>query len=262
MFSRYFRMPEGFGNFIYLSQVQQALAIKTGVEHWRRLRPTCMGTLYWQLNDNWPVASWASIEYGGKWKLLHYAARRFYAPTVVSTFQTAQGEIEIWLTSDELKEHAGRLTVQCMDFQGKVRKSMVHKIKTRPDGAVLVQKARVADFVAQPEDGFLFLKLEVDGTVFFNEHFFCATKRCELESAGIAIKAGAVPGGFAVTLAADVPAFYVSLQAAGIAGEFDDNMLTLIPGEPRTIVFTPKEKTTVAAFRAALSARHLRQVYT
>ncbi len=65
MFSQYFRMPQGFDNFLYLSQVQQALAMKMGVEYWRSLMPYCMGTVYWQLNDNWPVASWSSLEYSG-----------------------------------------------------------------------------------------------------------------------------------------------------------------------------------------------------
>jgi len=80
MFTRYFRFPVGFDQFLYLSQVQQAIAMKTAIEYWRTLRPHCMGTLYWQLNDNWPVASWSSLEYGGGWKQMHYHARRFYQP--------------------------------------------------------------------------------------------------------------------------------------------------------------------------------------
>ncbi|HWP68555.1 MAG TPA: glycoside hydrolase family 2 protein, partial [Rectinemataceae bacterium] len=77
---RYFRMPKGFRETLYLSQVQQAMAIKTAVEFWRSNRPRCMGALYWQLNDVWPVTSWSSLEYDGSWKLLHYEANRFYDP--------------------------------------------------------------------------------------------------------------------------------------------------------------------------------------
>ena len=87
MFGRYFRMPRGFDEALYLSQVQQAEAIRTGVDFWRSLRPHCMGTIFWQLNDDWPVASWASLEYGGRWKALHHAARRFYAPLAASAFR-------------------------------------------------------------------------------------------------------------------------------------------------------------------------------
>ena len=74
---RYFRFPHAFDNFVYLSQIQQAVAIKTAVDFWRSRRPHSMGALYWQLNDTWPCASWSSLNYGGSWKALHYAARKF-----------------------------------------------------------------------------------------------------------------------------------------------------------------------------------------
>ena len=74
---RYFRFPVDFESFVYLSQVQQGMAIKTAVTHWRSLKPHCQGTLYWQLNDTWPVCSWASLDHGGNWKLLHHMAARF-----------------------------------------------------------------------------------------------------------------------------------------------------------------------------------------
>ncbi|KGF67012.1 beta-mannosidase, partial [Hoeflea sp. BAL378] len=81
--ARYVRFPEKFEDMTWLSQVSQGLAMKTAIEFWRSCKPRCMGTLYWQLNDTWPVASWASLEYGGGWKLVHYMARRFYAPVLV-----------------------------------------------------------------------------------------------------------------------------------------------------------------------------------
>ncbi len=89
---RYFRFPKDFENFVYVSQVQQALAIKTAVEYWRSLKPHCMGTLYWQLNDTWPVASWSSLDYGGNWKALHYAARRFFQPVSVCAIPSEDGK--------------------------------------------------------------------------------------------------------------------------------------------------------------------------
>ena len=82
--SENFRYPARFDDLIYVSQVLQGMAIQYGVEHWRRNRGRCMGTLYWQLNDNWPVASWSSIDYFGRWKSLQYMACRFYAPTASS----------------------------------------------------------------------------------------------------------------------------------------------------------------------------------
>lgn len=82
--SQYFLYPNEFGTLLYASQVLQADTIKYGVEHFRRYRGRCMGAIYWQLNDIWPVASWSSIDYFGRWKALHYHARKFFAPILLS----------------------------------------------------------------------------------------------------------------------------------------------------------------------------------
>ena len=82
--SRRYRFPKSQDALIYLSQLNQAHCMQTGVAHYRRLMPRCMGALYWQLNDCWPVASWSSIEYTGRWKALHHVARRAFAPAAVS----------------------------------------------------------------------------------------------------------------------------------------------------------------------------------
>ena len=82
--SRRYRYPKSQDALIYLSQLNQAYCMQVGVEHYRRLMPRCMGAIYWQLNDCWPVASWSSIEHTGRWRALHHAARRFNAPALVS----------------------------------------------------------------------------------------------------------------------------------------------------------------------------------
>ena len=79
-----YELPMSMDSFVYYSQLLQADAIKYGVEHWRRNRGRCMGATYWQLNDCWPVASWSSVDYYGRWKMLHYAAKRFFAPILLS----------------------------------------------------------------------------------------------------------------------------------------------------------------------------------
>ncbi len=84
--SRYFRCPTGLESLVHLSQASQAEALRHGIEHWRRNRGRCMGSVYWQYNDNWPVASWSSVDYAGRWKALQYQARRSYAPLLLSAF--------------------------------------------------------------------------------------------------------------------------------------------------------------------------------
>jgi beta-mannosidase len=114
---RYFRMPSGFRETLYLSQVQQALAIRTAVEYWRSLRPRCMGTLYWQLNDVWPVASWSSLEYDGSWKLLHHEARRFYEPLHLALVRT-ETHLEAHAMNDLALRFSASLGLRLRRFDG------------------------------------------------------------------------------------------------------------------------------------------------
>ena len=88
-----FRYVDGYANLAYLSQLNQAYCMKVGVEHFRHRMPRTMGALYWQLNDCWPVASWSSIEFGGRWKALHHEARRFFAPSLV--YLRSEKDVEI-----------------------------------------------------------------------------------------------------------------------------------------------------------------------
>ena len=88
----WFKLPTSFDMTLWLSQILQGMAIKYAVEHWRRAMPRGMGTLYWQLNDCWPVASWSSIDYFGNWKALHYMARDFFAPLLISGLEDSDQE--------------------------------------------------------------------------------------------------------------------------------------------------------------------------
>jgi len=103
-----FRLPKDFPSLVYLSMVLQAEGIRYGVEHWRRHRDRVAGTLYWQLNDCWPVASWSSLDYFGRWKALHYAARRFYAPVLLS-IEDDPPQHGVYVTNDQQETWNGRV---------------------------------------------------------------------------------------------------------------------------------------------------------
>jgi beta-mannosidase len=105
------------------------------------------------------------------------------------------------------------------------------------------------------------LKMDVDGKIFRNEHFFCAWKKCELLKSEINFKVKAVKEGFEITVSADRPAFYVSLFAEGICGEFDDNCYALLPEEKRTVIFRPRADVSTDAFKNALYVKHLHETY-
>lgn len=256
-FAEYFRMPEGFENSIYLSQVLQGLSIKMAVEHWRRQRPVCMGTLYWQLNDIWPVCSWASIEHGGKWKLLQYMSKRFYAPLLISAFPVGDKEVEIWVNNDALVAVDGVARVRVIDFQGTVLRTIKLESSIPGGSAVCLRKLSVAELTTNPAGTFLSLEFNTGKELVRNEHLFRKYKECPLAVAKIAVQVGAVGDGFSVSLQTDAPAFFVSLNADGIRGEFDDNCFTLLPGAERRLVFQPKEKVSLEKFRERLSLNHL-----
>ena len=273
--ARYFRFPQGTDAMLYLSQVQQAIAIKTAIEGWRAQRPRCMGTLYWQLNDNWPVASWSSIEYGGKWKHLHYHAKRSYAPLFVvgvpgpkkdggKTAIDGGGNViskgnpnataKVVVLNDLAEPVEAEVTAEFIAFDGRVLKTKRARVTIGAD-SVADWGGGVLDREDVDEPAFLLLTMKTKHGVFTNDWFFDYYKTYDLAKAEIK----ATFDGFKVTLATDKPAFFVWANARGVRGEFSDNSFTLVPGRPRTLEFTPKAKTTPDAFRKAFSTRHLAQ---
>ena len=264
--TRYFHRPKSFGDVVYLSQVQQSLAIKTAVEAWRHQMPWCMGTLYWQLNDNWPVASWSSIEYGGKWKQLHYHAKRFYAPVAVMVAQDPADDsrFEIWGVNDTTKPATRKLEIALWDFNGA---TPCDETKTKGDvtipagSAAKLASFNVAEFVgdANRKDRFVVLRFGD----YANEWFFDVFKKTSLAESKVEILRVAERGmngdrQFEVEVRTDKPAFFVWLEADSIPGEFSDNSITLLPDRPVCLTFTPECKTTsLAEFKAALAVKDL-----
>ncbi|MGN0331768.1 MAG: glycosyl hydrolase 2 galactose-binding domain-containing protein [Lachnospiraceae bacterium] len=114
--SENFRYPSGFDDLLYVSQILQGMAIQYGVEHWRRHRGRCMGALYWQFNDNWPVTSWSSIDYFGRWKALQYMASRFFAPLTASLLREEK-KISFFVENEtaEKVEWSGEILLKNMD---------------------------------------------------------------------------------------------------------------------------------------------------
>ena len=242
--TRYFRFPEGFENFLYLSQVQQGLAIKTAVEHFRRLRPVCMGALYWQLNDTWPVASWSSLEYGGKWKALHYMARRFFAPLLVTAVRAENGSVEIWADYDApvYRPTAARVRVRVIDFDGRTLKTVKFRAQLRSPAS---RRWRVFApgllEMADPTRCFIAVDVSAREHSAANELFLVPYKSCVPEKPKIDFSVRKKGDGvFEVKLRTDRPAFFVTLDPDEVEGEFDDNVITLLPGEARTLTFTAR----------------------
>ena len=248
--NRYFRAPKSVAGELLLSQFQQGMAIKMAVDGWRAQRPRCMGTLYWQLNDNWPVASWSSIEYGGKWKPLHHLARRFYAPLSVVARPTG----EIVALNDTAETLKGEVRAEYWSFDGRVLKTETFPVQLAADTAV------EAGRFAPQKDAFLVLTLSTARGVVQNDWQFGRYKDAPLAAAKVSAEVAAEtePGQFRVTLTTDRPAFYVWANVRNVRGEFSDNCLTLLPGRPVTLTFTAKDAgVTFETFKSRFSVTHL-----
>lgn len=257
---RMFKPPRNAAAELLLSQFQQGLAIKTAAESWRAQRPWCMGALIWQLNDNWPVASWSSIEYGGKWKPLHYLAKRFFAPLSVIAYPDVTDKTadvkkgRVFALNDTAETVGGELTLDYWTYDGTVVSSETKAVALPPDGAT-----EVGAFAQRQGDApaFLVMSLKTAKGTIRNDWHFDAFRNLPLAAA----KVGVDVDGCTVRLKTDKPAFYVWANAYRVGGEFSDNCLTLLPGDSVELSFTPRAKGLVPTqFRQSLSVTHLAEL--
>jgi beta-mannosidase len=241
---RYFGEPKDFASFLYASQVLQAEGIKVGAESFRRKRPETMGSLFWQLNDCWPVASWASIDYYGRWKALQYYARRFYAPLLVSP-HVDRGTLSLYIVSDKTAPIDGTLRLRIMDFSGKVIKetSLVVKVDPLASKAYLqIPLVELSGANAPDWSGIVgAADLTIDGQeVSTNLVYFVPSKQIKLPRASIAAEISQTGNGYDVTLSSAVLARSVYVSFGELDVQFSDNFFDLLPGEKQTIHITSK----------------------
>jgi beta-mannosidase len=255
---QYFRMPVDFPHLVYLSQVQQAMAIRTAVEFWRSTMPRCMGTLFWQLNDLWPAVSWSSLNYDGSWKLLQYEARRFYAPVLVALF-VRDGVMQAHLIGDTPGAHRADVVLRLVDFHGEPREipddaggesdaektilcpSVVRNLLVAENCVQAVWEAPLGALPYRASEVFLEATLEVPdlGIRTKSVLFLAEPKRCALEDPGLEVEI--IPdneGGAELSICATrAPAFYVAAELEGLAGQFEDAGFYCAKGERRTLRF-------------------------
>ncbi len=275
--SRYFRMPSGQRETLYLSQIQQAMAIGTAVEYWRSLRPLCMGTLYWQLNDVWPVSSWSSLDYDGSWKLLQFEARRFFESLHLALIGPRNGAgeggaIEAVAVNDGIEAWAGKLSLRLRKFDGSVVAEFASEAAIPGESSVALLSLEIAALPCKAEEAFLEAELELRpagdrGKTVGREvrralAFLTEPKRCSLPDPRLVASVVAGKGGPELVLRCDKPAFYVAPSVEG--GRFDDSGFHLMPGEERVLRFLPtkgKAAPSAEALGAALKVLHLRASY-
>lgn len=240
---RHYPEPKDFESFLYVSQVLQAEGIKIGAEHFRRIKPRCMGSLYWQINDCWPVASWSGIDYFGRWKALHYYAGRFYNGILVSPNEE-NGVIKVYVVSDITESIAARLDVKLMDFGGHVSKKFNSDIAIKPNSSEVVLEIEKAELTGglPTKNSFLYCQLSVNGKVVSqNKLFFHPIKDLALPNPNIEVNVTRSNGEWFVCLSSDKFAKDVYLNTDILGAFFHDNFFDLIPGEEKLVKLTLPE---------------------
>jgi beta-mannosidase len=258
---REYHEPRDFESFLYVSQVLQAEAIKVGAEHLRRQRPRTMGSLYWQLNDCWPVASWASIDYYGHWKALQYYARRFYDDLLVSPWEE-NSTVSVYVVSDKLEATAGELRVRVLDFQGKTLLE-----KTLPITAPELSSKVFATFSQEDllkgtdaQHAFAVFELRQSGKIVSrNLMLFDHTRNLALPVPAIQTDWSGNSGAYTLRLQSSVLARHVYVTFGDNEAGVSDNYFDLLPGEPVTLQV--KSTLPVEQLRRSLKVRNITDAF-
>ena len=255
--------PKDFASLLYVSQVLQAEGIKIGAEHFRRSRPETMGSIYWQLNDCWPVASWSSLDYYGRWKALQYYARRFYAPLLVSP-HVEGGILKTYIVSDKVQPTTGELHVRIMNFNG--------EIEAKTDVPVNIPALSSKVYLQQPLSDlgmpagtdaakvFVVAELIVEGkAVSRNLLYLVPTKQITLPAAHITSELTQAADGYHLKLSSPVLARSVYVTLGDLDSELSDNYFNLLPGE--TVDIEVKSGESLDRLKAALKLESLSDAF-
>jgi beta-mannosidase len=265
MISNYFRVPKDVESALWLSQIVQGLGIKIGVEHLRRTMPKSMGSIYWQYNDCWPGASWSSVDYYGRWKALHYMARHFYAPLMVSALEdTGAGSVALFVTSDLGQPCLGNVLWNVTDLAGRslARGSMMTDIAARNCREVYRLDLRDLAQSHGTQQLLVWVKLTVDQQIRSeNLAMLVLPKDLQLSDPGIVTSVGEDRNGFRVTLKAGKPALWTWLELTDVDARLSDNFMHLGTDSHREILVHPDRPMTKAEFSSSLRVRSLYDTY-
>ena len=232
-----YKQPKDFESFLYVNHVLQAEGIKFALEGHRRAMPYCMGSLYWQINDCWPVASWSSTDYYQRWKALQYYVKKGYEPVMVSPYTDGQN-FKVGIVNDRLNEVNAQLILEIMDFEGKV--------VWEKDLQVNIPANSSSDYFDVKKDGFLsqkntrnlffFTKLvQNEQVIARNIFFFRPYKELNIPIPKVEYTIEKVDSGFNIHLKTDKLAKNVFLQIDSEEGFFSDNYFDMLPNEETTI---------------------------
>ncbi len=260
---RDYRVPADFQQFLYVGQVLQAEGIKVAMEAHRARMPYCMGSLFWQINDCWPVASWSSIDYFGRWKAQQYFARKAYAPVLVSPVLDGD-TVTVTVVNDLMSAQSSNLILRVIDFHGRTITETATPLTVEANSSTVVVTKSVDDLLAgaAPETALLHVYASSGGVDSGNILYFAPVKALNLPPPAIVKKAVASKGGItlALTSASLVKNLYLAVD--GHDGSFSDNYFDILPGDTVTVTFRPAKPLSARAFAAGLRMTHMAEIAT
>lgn len=239
----YYDVPEDFEELVYKGLVLQGFGIRHGIEAHRRNRPYCMGSLYWQLNDSWPVVSWSSIDYYGNWKAMHYQGKRAFAPILLNAFKEGDN-LCVYTLSDELETvKDATLYLKLMDFNGKVLSKKAVKGEVPANSSVVFHREGYNDWAANPTNTLLQMTLKDRKGEVLSEviYYFSYPKEQELPDAKVSYKVKQQDGKCEVTLSTKQLARDIFVEIPVQGAKFTDNFFDLLPGQTKKIIITSDE---------------------
>lgn len=243
--SLYYKVPAKFEDLVYVGLVLQGHGMRHGIEAHRRNRPYCMGSLFWQLNDSWPVVSWSSIDYYGNWKAMQYQSQRAFAPILINAIKEGD-DLCVYLISDELQDRDDvRLTVELMDFDGKSHGKWTQNGKLTANTSMLFLKKRVDEFLSKQDAATSFLRFTLkakNGATLADEVFYFAyPKDQKLPEARIETSVKKRGEAIEMTLKTDKLARDIFIEVPVQGVRFSDNFFDLLPGQRKKITITSPE---------------------
>ena len=262
---RDYRNPKNFPMFLYVNHVLQAEGIKMAIEAHRRNMPLCMGSLYWQINDCWPVASWSGIDNFGNWKAMHYFVKKAFNDVLVSPDIDTNNQFKVSVVSDKLKYIDAKLKLSVIDFDGKVLWTDEKNIEISANSSNIYFQDDLDQLLKGMERENILLHAEVldydDRLLSENIIFFMAVKDLELPKPEIKHNIQKIENGFLLKLSSDKLAKNLYLRADELEGRFSDNYFDLLPGASVTLEFTPFQEISIEDFEKKLNIFSIRDTY-
>jgi beta-mannosidase len=227
---------------LYVNQVLQAEGIKFALEAHRRATPFCMGSLYWQINDCWPVASWSSTDYYQEWKALQYFVKKGFEPVLVSPYKD-KDSLKVDVINDKLSEIKAQLIVRVIDFDGNEVWKEMKDVIIPANSSKTFFATRTAELLmkVQPTKQLLLVELLENGLLISNNTlYFLPVKNIPLPVPEVKSEINPIDGGFEIALSTNKLAKNVYLTIGDETGFFSDNYFDLIPGQPVQIKLETK----------------------